>query len=201
MTEKALIIVGISGITNSGKTSLTKKIKAHLPGCHTICQDTYFLEPPDPRLTPVPELDHYNFDELNALDMNTMISDVQSWIDAHSIPQESALDDLYIDVQNNSTPQESIPGDLYSNVLILDGFRMFALRELEQYMQKKYFLRVPYEVCKARRRTRHYTPPDKPGYFEKIVWPESITHQREIQDQDDIDKMSWQRRHYGLDQS
>lgn len=66
--------------------------------------------------------------ELNALDMNTMISDVQSWIDAHSIPQESALDDLYIDVQNNSTPQESIPGDLYSNVLILDGFRMFALR-------------------------------------------------------------------------
>lgn len=37
-------------------------------------------------------------------------------------------------------------------------------------------------------RTRNYTPPDKPGYFEKIVWPESINHLREIQDQDDIGK-------------
>lgn len=30
-------------ITNSGKTSLTNKIRAQLPGCLTICQDSYFL--------------------------------------------------------------------------------------------------------------------------------------------------------------
>ncbi|XP_011417221.3 nicotinamide riboside kinase 1 isoform X2 [Magallana gigas] len=146
MTGKPPIIIGISGITNSGKTSLTNKLRAHLPGCRTICQDSYFLEPPDPRLTPIPELDHYNFDELNALDMDAMIADVQTWKDAQT-----------------SDLLGPTPSDLYNNVLILDGFRMYALR------------------------TRHYTPPDKPGYFEKIVWPESINHQREIQDQDDIE--------------
>ncbi|XP_061167412.1 nicotinamide riboside kinase 1-like isoform X1 [Saccostrea echinata] len=171
MTGRAPVIIGISGVTNSGKTSLTNKIRAHLPGCRTICQDTYFLDPPDPRLTPIPELDHYNFDELNALDMEAMVADVQSWKDA----------------QSNSTPVGSTPDDMYSNVLIVEGFRMYALRDLEQLLMKKYFCTIPYDVCIARRGTRHYTPPDKPGYFEKIVWPESILHQREIQDQDDIE--------------
>lgn len=173
MTGKPPIIIGISGITNSGKTSLTNKLRAHLPGCRTICQDSYFLEPPDPRLTPIPELDHYNFDELNALDMDAMIADVQTWKDAQT-----------------SDLLGPTPSDLYNNVLILDGFRMYALRDLEQMINKKYFIRVSFDACKVRRRTRHYTPPDKPGYFEKIVWPESINHQREIQDQDDIVKVS-----------
>ncbi|XP_078315099.1 nicotinamide riboside kinase 1-like [Crassostrea virginica] len=173
MTGRTPVVIGISGITNSGKTSLTNKIRAQLPGCLTICQDSYFLEPPDPRLTPIPELDHYNFDELNALDMDAMISDIQAWKDA----------------QCNTTPPGSTSHDLYSNVLIVEGFRMYALRELEQMLDKKYFLRVSFDVCQARRRTRNYTPPDKPGYFEKIVWPESINHQREIQDHTDIEFM------------
>lgn len=49
--------------------------------------------------------------ELNALDMDAMIADVQTWKDA----QTSDL----------SGPTTS---DLYDNVLILDGFRMYALR-------------------------------------------------------------------------
>lgn len=49
--------------------------------------------------------------ELNALDMDAMIADVQTWKDA----QTSDL----------SGPT---PSDLYNNVLILDGFRMYALR-------------------------------------------------------------------------
>lgn len=102
--------------------------------------------------------------------MEAMVADVQTWKDAQT-----------------SNLSGSTPHDLYDNVLILDGFRMYALRELEQMMAKKYFIKVSYDVCKARRRTRNYTPPDKPGYFEKIVWPESINHQREIQDQYDIE--------------
>lgn len=49
--------------------------------------------------------------ELNALDMDAMVADVQTWKDA----QTSDL----------SGPT---PSDLYNNVLILDGFRMYALR-------------------------------------------------------------------------
>lgn len=48
---------------------------------------------------------------LNALDMDAMIADVQTWKDA----QTSDL----------SGPT---PSDLYDNVLILEGFRMYALR-------------------------------------------------------------------------
>lgn len=49
--------------------------------------------------------------ELNALDMDAMIADVQTWKDAQT-------SDLL-------GPTHS---DLYNNVLILDGFRMYALR-------------------------------------------------------------------------
>ncbi|XP_061168952.1 nicotinamide riboside kinase 1-like [Saccostrea echinata] len=176
MTGRAPVIVGISGVTNSGKTSLTNRLRAHLPGCRTMCQDSYFLSPSDSRLTPIPELNNYNFEELNALNMEAMVADVQSWKNA----------------QSNSTPTVSTPNDLYSNVLIIEGFRMYALRELEQLFMKKYFFTIPYEVCRVRRRRRQYFPPDAPGYFEKIVWPEFILHQREIQEQDDIGKIRTQ---------
>lgn len=52
------------------------------------------------------------FTELNALDMDAMISDIQAWKDA----------------QCNTTPPGSTSHDLYSNVLIVEGFRMYALR-------------------------------------------------------------------------
>ncbi|XP_062616481.1 nicotinamide riboside kinase 1-like isoform X2 [Saccostrea cucullata] len=171
MTGRTSVIIGISGVTNSGKTSLTNKIRAHLPGCHTICQDSYFLPASDSRVAHIPELNNYNYEVLNALNMEAMVADVLSWKDA----------------QSNSTPLGSTPNDMYSNVLIIEGFRMYAFRDLEQLFTKKFFLTIPYVVCKARRRRRRYYPPDTPGYFEKFVWPESILHQREIQDQDDIE--------------
>lgn len=49
--------------------------------------------------------------ELNALDMDAMIADVQTWRDAQT-----------------SDLLGPTPSDLYNNVLILDGFRMYALR-------------------------------------------------------------------------
>lgn len=49
--------------------------------------------------------------ELNALDMDAMIADVQTWKDAQT-----------------SDLLGPNPSDLYNNVLILDGFRMYALR-------------------------------------------------------------------------
>lgn len=49
--------------------------------------------------------------ELNALDMDAMIADVQTWKDAQT-----------------SDLLGPTPRDLYNNVLILDGFRMYALR-------------------------------------------------------------------------
>ena len=35
-------------------------------------------------------------------------------------------------------------------------------------------------------RTRDYDPPDKPGYFEQIVWPMHLKHLELIKDQEDI---------------
>lgn len=49
--------------------------------------------------------------ELNALDMDAMIADVQTWKDAQT-----------------SDFLGPTPSDLNNNVLILDGFRMYALR-------------------------------------------------------------------------
>ncbi|KAK1892299.1 Gamma-glutamyl hydrolase [Dissostichus eleginoides] len=44
-------------------------------------------------------------------------------------------------------------------------------RPLNELIYKKYFMEVPYDVCKRRRSSRVYTPPDPPGYFDGYVWP------------------------------
>ncbi|GAB0097874.1 uncharacterized protein DMENIID0001_135530 [Sergentomyia squamirostris] len=160
------LVVGISGATCSGKTTLATGLRERLVatcgfGCvQVINQDDYFLPDDHPQHQHIDHLGHVNYDILTALDMERMCDDVQTIL---SHQATSAL-----------------------NVLIIEGFLIFNHPLLVELCNPKFHLHVPYEVGFARRRTRTYDPPDCPGYFESCVWPMYEKHFHELKDRTDI---------------
>ena len=51
-------------------------------------------------------------------------------------------------------------------------------RPISQMLHKRFFITLPKEVCRLRRATRTYDPPDPPGYFEATIWPMYLHNKR-----------------------
>ncbi|XP_076288369.1 nicotinamide riboside kinase [Lasioglossum baleicum] len=168
MSSKNWIVLGISGATCSGKTSLVNRLHKELKNSVLICQDNYFLPADDPRHTYIPELNHMNWEIINSLDMDKMRSDVLNLITS---PEES---------KSTNTNDKKI--------LILDGFLLFTCKVISKLCNKKYFLTLTKDQCWERRKDRCYDPPDVPGYFEKVVWPEYAKHTNDLMKDKDLYK-------------
>ncbi|XP_023400508.1 nicotinamide riboside kinase 1 isoform X1 [Loxodonta africana] len=156
-------VIGISGVTNGGKTTLAKNLQKRLPNCSVISQDDFFK--PQSEI----ETDKNGFlqyDVLEALNMEEMMSAISCWVES---PRHSPL-------STDLESAEEIP------ILIIEGFLLFNYKPLDTIWNRSYFLTVPYEECKRRRSTRVYEPPDPPGYFDGHVWPMYLKHRREIED-------------------
>lgn len=149
------LIVGISGVTCSGKTSLSNEIRKHLPDSVIVNQDDYFYPIDSSHHKFIPELDHINFDIISSLDMDKMLSDVLRVI--------------------NGTESYGA-----RRVLIVDGFLIFNYKPIADLCNLKYFININKDLCWDRRKVRTYDPPDVPGYFENIVWPEYLNNMKEI---------------------
>lgn len=160
MALRNCYVIGLSGTTNSGKTTLSSMLCKSLPKATKICQDHYFYGPGDPRVRR-DEDGKEVWEELQALDMDQMMKDVKSWVENH---------------KNN----------LERNYLIIEGFLIFNHRPLAALCDRKFFIKIDKETCAERRSKRTYNPPDYPGYFENKVWPMYLSNLQEIQDQKDI---------------
>ncbi|XP_053996124.1 nicotinamide riboside kinase 1 [Hylaeus anthracinus] len=169
MFPKKLIVIGLSGVTCGGKSTLTKRLHKELKNSVTINQDDYFLPIDDPRHIKIVELDQLNFEVITSIDMDKMQSDVLKLIE--SLPNKS----------NFAETNEK-------NVLILDGFLLFKCKVISDLCDRKYFLTLNKEECQKRRVERIYDPPDGPGYFEKAVWPEYLKHMDELMKDKDLYK-------------
>ncbi|XP_076172269.1 nicotinamide riboside kinase [Ptiloglossa arizonensis] len=168
MTSKKWVILGISGTTCSGKTSLVNQLHKELKNSFIIHQDNYFFSMDDPRHTKIPKLNALNWEIITSVDMNKMHSDIFKLIE--SSPNND-------NVETNTR-----------NVLIIEGFLLFKCKVISNLCDQKYFLTLTKEQCWKRRKERSYNPPDVPGYFEKVVWPEYLKHLDELIEDKDLYK-------------
>nr|XP_057926831.1 nicotinamide riboside kinase 1 isoform X2 [Doryrhamphus excisus] len=109
---------------------------------------------------------------LDALHMDIMMSEVDAW----------QRDPETVVKKVDPAPEKTIPlsqDDVF--VLIVEGFLIFNHRALNELMDKRYFLEIPYDTCKERRSLRVYKPPDPPGYFDGHVWPMYLKNRQEIE--------------------
>ncbi|XP_075706684.1 nicotinamide riboside kinase 2 isoform X1 [Rhinoderma darwinii] len=140
------IIIGIGGVTNGGKTTLTKRLIGVLPNCCVVHQDDFF-KPPDQ--IEVGEDGFKQWDVITSIDMEAMVNTVAAWVEnpvkfarSHGIALfHSELDE---DVQ----------------ILILEGFLLYNHKPLANMCSERYYLSIPYEECK-RRRSVHCLPSQK----------------------------------------
>ncbi|XP_005405953.1 PREDICTED: nicotinamide riboside kinase 2 isoform X4 [Chinchilla lanigera] len=189
------IVVGIGGVTNGGKTTLTNSLRKALPNCCVIHQDDFF-KPQDQiavgedgfkqwdskdnshacrSLSPMVPGSWSSANShcppaavLESLDMEAMLGTVQAWL---SSPRKFA----------RTHGVHLQPGTPDTHILLLEGFLLYSYRPLLDLYSRRYFLTLPYEECKWRRSTRSYPVPDPPGLFDGHVWPMYQKYKREME--------------------
>ncbi|XP_078527051.1 nicotinamide riboside kinase 2 [Lissotriton helveticus] len=164
-------IIGIGGVTNGGKTTLTNRLVKNLPNCCVVHQDDFY-KPQDQ--IEVGEDGFKQWDAITSIDMEAMVNTVKAWIEnptkfarSHGVPV---------------SPDAGLVGSEDVHVLIVEGFLLYNYKPFIDLCTRKYYLAVPYEECKRRRSTRSYEVPDPPGLFDGHVWPMYLKHRREMEE-------------------
>ncbi|KAJ2944889.1 hypothetical protein O0L34_g1780 [Tuta absoluta] len=170
------IVIGISGVTNGGKTTLSNKMAESIENSCVLHQDKYFLPDDHPNHIPVPNLEprHNNYDILSALDMSQMYSDALSIMEGSDIAHKSS---------ETSKTKYRIPG---KKILIIEGFTALNYKKLYDLCDLRYYFVLEYGECFSRRVHRLYDPPDVAGYFEMCVWPEHLRYKQEFEHDNNV---------------
>ncbi|XP_064357057.1 LOW QUALITY PROTEIN: carnosine N-methyltransferase-like [Dromaius novaehollandiae] len=137
-----VLVVGLGGVTNGGKTTLAEKLKKILPNCDIISQDDFFK--PESEV----ETDQHGFklyDVLDALYMDEMVKSIHSQMNS-----PASLRVLTEESQTTCINPKNTE-DVY--ILIVEGFLLYNYEPLNELWDRRYFLTFPYEECKRRRRT------------------------------------------------
>ena len=135
------MIIGISGCTNGGKSSLSKLILNEFKNIVYINQDQFFYPKESGKLEYRAELNSFNYDCLEAVDSGKFLSFVNEII--------------------QKTPKD--------HIILIDGFLIFKYLNLN--FDLKLFFTLTKEECCLRRSKRNYKTVGTHEYFETLVWP------------------------------
>ncbi|XP_030075689.1 nicotinamide riboside kinase 2 [Microcaecilia unicolor] len=159
-------IIGIGGVTNGGKTTLTKRLLQSLPAGCVVHQDDFY-KPQDQ--IEVGEDGFKQWDVITAIDMDSMVNTVKAWLEN---PVKFA--------RSHGVNVSSDPGE--TQILIVEGFLLYNNKAMADLCTHRYYMTIPASECKKRRSSRNYTIPDPPGLFEGHVWPMYLKHRKEMED-------------------
>lgn len=148
------IFIGISGVTNGGKTQLTRYLVQRFPGSLVINQDTFFRLEHDPAHVMIPELNHANWEALSSVKWDELLKAIGAM---------------------KSQPPTCCP------FFFVEGHLIFNHPEVVRMFRRKYFFTLTKEQCYSRRCYRTYDPPDPPGYYEAVVWPMYLKNKEEME--------------------
>jgi nicotinamide/nicotinate riboside kinase len=189
MSPSKCLLVGLSGPSSSGKTTIARLLRDILPNAFIIHEDDFYKT--DAEIPINKEHDLADWDCLESINLPALESAL-TYIKANgSIPS-----DLESKEDQNSVGQVNVDAALverlkqkvstlgleHVRVAIVDGFLLYSqdMVAVRDTFDLKLFLRTDYETAKKRREARSgYVTlegfwADPPGYVDKIVWPNYV---------------------------
>lgn len=150
-SPKRRIVVGISGVSCGGKTTVASALNKWLDNQgQLIMQDDYYLPPKD---LPINTITNFpEFDEPESVKMHEIRDAIVAWL---AVPMSD---------------------DEQTQVLIVEGTMIFTNPEICELCDLRYLVHVSFEVAEYRRSLREYPIPDPPLVVAKNVWPKYIKH-------------------------
>ncbi|TKA32885.1 hypothetical protein B0A50_01111 [Salinomyces thailandicus] len=187
MPSQNAILVGISGPSSSGKTTLARLLRDVLPNAFILHEDDFYK--PDASI-PQHATGVADWDCLDALDLSAFESalrhikqhglppsDLVSKEDKNSIGQQVDVDHAVIDDLTWKASRwmfQNVPP-----VAIIDGFLLYSeeMEGIRELFDVKLFLKTEFETARRRREARSgYVTlqgfwEDPPNYVQNVVWP------------------------------
>lgn len=185
LRNKALL-VGISGVSSSGKTTLARLLRDILPHAYILHLDDFYKTDKD---IPINDDGLQDWDCLESLNLDALEKaldfiktngypppDLESQEDLNAVGESGVnrqrVAELKQEAQKSLDQGERLP------IAIIDGFLLFSqeMQRIRDLFDVKLFLRANHETVKARReaRTGYVTLEgfweDPPGYVDKVVW-------------------------------
>ncbi|KAH7122212.1 P-loop containing nucleoside triphosphate hydrolase protein [Dendryphion nanum] len=185
-----VLLVGISGPSSSGKTTLSRLLRDIFPSTFILHLDDFYLTDAD-----IPLKDGIqDWDCVESLNL-PLLHEALSYVKLHgkSPPSLESKEDL-----NSVGPHGVAPADIDhwkqyigrlleeyawdTPIAIVDGFLLFSesMAAIRQLFDVKLFLRTSHTAAKKRRDARSgYVTlegfwQDPPGYVDRIVWPNYV---------------------------
>ncbi|KAM9903720.1 hypothetical protein OXX79_003186 [Metschnikowia pulcherrima] len=189
---KKLILVGVSGPSSSGKSTVVKSLVSVLPHCTEIHLDDFYF--PDTQIPLDSTHNVQNWDCADALNWQKFREYLESVratggdvLPVDSLEIES---ELSLSAEQRAKIQAGVASDFPwlkdCHVVLVDGFMLYHDDSVADMLDVKLLFRAPYSTLKFRRESRQgYNTvegfwSDPPGYFDNIVWPAYIDSHRHL---------------------
>lgn len=188
-TSQKAMLIGISGVSSSGKTTLSRLLRDIFPDTFILHEDDFYKTDKEiPYKGDVQDWDCLEsinlFDLEQALDFiktnGKLPPNLQSKEDSNSVG-ESGVDKSRV-AQLKQQAHANHPNQKHLPIAIIDGFLLFSedMKAIRDLFDVKLFLRTNYKTAKTRREARSgYVTlegfwEDPPGYVDNIVWPNYV---------------------------
>ncbi|EEB11315.1 Nicotinamide riboside kinase, putative [Pediculus humanus corporis] len=161
MPRENWLVIGISGATCSGKTTIAKELHSLFGNSVLLQQDDYFY---DEKI--IESSNSTTTTQCKSTEIEIKFK--EKFCSTDVIPSVYCIINKFQKLQ------------LVPNILFIEGFLIFNDDQLQDLCDLKFYFTMSKTLCFERRKTRIYKPPDVPGYFEKYVWPLYLIHYDEV---------------------
>ncbi|KAK9325682.1 P-loop containing nucleoside triphosphate hydrolase protein [Lipomyces orientalis] len=184
MRESKFYLIGVSGPSSSGKSTLARLLRQVLPKSFILHEDDFYK--PEAEIPVVNGVEDWDCPEaidfialrtaIDYIKLNRKLPDNvhykedQNDLGTPPVSTEEADEIKKLVLGENSVAENAA-------YCIVDGFLLFNDDVITKQLDIKFLLRAPYESLKKRREARSGYATiegfwvDPPGYFENIVWP------------------------------
>ena len=188
-------LIGISGPSCSGKTTLSRVLKDVLPNALVVHEDDFYKT--DSAIPIKNGVQDWDCSE--SINLPLLVSTLRNYKDTgiiesnfrHEEDNEMEVPELKdlqsVIASHHSSFKELLRrleegGNGITSIVIVEGFLLYSeeLKPVRDLMDVKIFLRVDYQTMKERRENRNgYTTiegfwEDPPGYVDDVVWPNYV---------------------------